>query len=129
MKQHRIFSLTVFSIILFFCSFVKAQASPCGAPTPGAPHVCISWTASTTAGVTYNVYRSTTTKGENYSTPLNAAPLTALFYYDTTDATGTTYYYTVAAVQGGALSAPSPEVSAQIPVPPGSPSSPQASVD
>jgi hypothetical protein len=61
---------------------------------------------------------------------LNFAPVTTLFFNDTTDAVGTTYYYTVIAIgTGGSLSAPSSEVSAQIPVPPSGPTAPAASID
>jgi hypothetical protein len=104
-------------------------ATPCPAPTPGSPHVCLTWTASTTAGVTYNVYRATVSKGENYATPLASVPVGQLFYYDASVAVGTQYFYTVTAATGGSLSAPTPEVSAQIPVPPGSPGSPAAVID
>jgi fibronectin type 3 domain-containing protein len=117
--------------VLLLC--VPAFASsPCGtSPAPGTPHVCLTWVASTTTTVTgYNIYRSTTTGGENYSTPLNAAPVTTPFYNDISDATGTIYFYTVVAIgSGGALSVPSSEVSAQIPVPPNSPTTPAASID
>jgi fibronectin type 3 domain-containing protein len=107
-----------------------AQTSPCGAPIPGSPHVCITWTASTTPGVTYNVYRASSAGGENYATPLNSSPLAVLFFHDVTVAIGSTYYYTAVAVgTGGVLSAPSPEVSAQVPVPPNSPTAPAASID
>jgi fibronectin type 3 domain-containing protein len=116
--------------VAFAASSALAQAaSPCPAPTPGAPHVCLTWTASTTAGVTYNVYRATVTKGENYSTPLASVPVGQLFYYDASVAVGTQYFYTITAALGGALSAPTSEVSAQIPVPPGSPGSPAANID
>lgn len=119
-------------LALLLLSIPAFAASPCGAnPTPGAPHVCLTWVASTTPTVTgYNVYRATTAGGENYSTPLNSAPVTALFFNDTTDATGTTYFYTIIAIgTGGALSAPSSEVSAQVPVPPSGPTAPAASID
>jgi hypothetical protein len=76
------------------------------------------------------VYRATTAGGENYLTPLNSAPVTTLFFNDTTDAVGTTYFYTVTAIgTGGATSAPSSEVSAQVPVPPNSPTTPAAAID
>jgi fibronectin type 3 domain-containing protein len=121
----------VFSLLILFASLAAvAQSSPCGAPTPGSPHVCLTWTASTTSGVTYNVYRSTTTGGENFATPLNSAPISNLFYYDTTVALGTTYFYKLVAVgTGGVLSTPTAEVSAQIPVPPNPPSTPAAAID
>ena len=109
-----------------------AQTTTCPGPTPGAPHVCLTWTDSTTTGATYNVYRATTAGGENYASPLNATPLIAgsTAYYDTTVATGTQYFYTVVAVgTGGGLSTPSNEVSAQVPVPPNPPTNAKASND
>ena len=106
------------------------KALPCPGPTPGAPHVCLFWTASTSTGVTYNVYRATTSGSENYASPLNAAAIAGTFYYDTTDAIGTTYYYTIAAVgTGGVLSTPTSEVSVQVPVPPNPATAPGASID
>jgi len=112
-------------------SIGKLKATACPSPTPGAPHVCLSWTASTSTGVAgYNVYRSTTSGGESYATPLNATVDTGTSYYDATTAIGSTYFYTVTAVgTGGVLSVPSGEVSAQIPVPPNPPSAPSASID
>lgn len=110
-----------------------AQASPCGPPTPGQPHVCLSWVASVPAPSTgYNVYRATTSGKENYGVPLNTAviPVGQNYFYDTTIVVGTTYYYTTCAVgTGGVLSVPTPEVSAQIPVPPNAPTGEAASID
>ena len=119
--------------ILFIVAIsARAQTTTCPGPTPGVPHVCLKWTLSTTTGVTYNIYRSTTSGGENYTTPLNATPLIAgtTAYYDTTVAIGTTYYYTACAVgSGGVLSTPTAEVSAQIPVPPNPPTAFSTAID
>jgi fibronectin type 3 domain-containing protein len=117
---------------LFLCVPVFAQTTTCPSPTPGSPHVCLKWTDSTTTGTTYNIYRATTSGGENYGSPLNATPLVAgtTAYYDSTVAVGTTYYYTAAAVgSGGVLSTPTAEVSAQIPVPPVAPTAFSAVID
>jgi hypothetical protein len=118
-------------LVLMLGVVAQAQASsPCGVvPTPGAPHVCFSWSASPTQGVAYNVYRATTSGGENYATPLNAVPLTTLYFYDTTVVDGTKYFYTVTAETGGAQSLPSPEASSIVPVPPSAPTSPAAIID
>lgn len=115
-------------IIYLFAGFlllatnkVYSQTTSCPGPTPGSPHVCLKWIQSTTSGVTYNIYRATTSGAENYATPLNTSPLLtgSTNFYDNTVAVGTTYFYTVVAVgTGGVLSTPSSEVSAQIPVPP-----------
>lgn len=119
-------------LFLFCSSLALAAQSPCGAPTPGAPHVCVSWTASVTPPPVsgYNVYRATTAGAENFATPLNATPVTTVFFYDTTVAIGTTYFYKMVAVgTGGVLSAPTAEVSASVPVPPDSPTTPAAAID
>jgi hypothetical protein len=114
----------LFSILVFTGSML-GQSSACPAPTPGSPHVCLTITASTSTGVTgYNVYKSSTTGGENYAIPLNSTPIspTTLSYYDTTCALGSTCFYTATAIgTGGVLSPPSPEASAQVPVPPAAP--------
>jgi len=122
--------LLLIMVVVMLSMTALGQALPCPAPTPGTPHVCLTWTASTTTGVTYNVYRSTTTGTQNFATPLNTSPITAVFFYDTTVAIGTTYFYKVVAVgTGGVLSTPTAEVSAQIPVPPSSPTTPAATID
>lgn len=132
MARFRQFLVILGALAVFSLSArVQAQASPCGAPTPGSPHVCLTWVASVTppAVTGYNVYRSTTTTF-NYGTPLNASPTTSTFFYDTTVALGTTYNYVVVAVgTGGVLSTPSQSVSAQIPVPPSAPGTPAAAID
>lgn len=119
-------------LLLLFAPAAIAQTTTCPSPTPGSPHVCLKWTDSTTTGATYNVYRSTTSGGENYATPLNSTPLVAgsTAFYDSTVVIGTTYYYTLAAVgSGGVLSAPTSEVSAQVPVPPNAPSALSVAID
>lgn len=120
--------------ILFAALPALAQSLPCPAPTPGSPHVCLTWVASVTppAVTGYNVYRGTTSGGENFAIPLNVALIspTQTFFYDTTVAIGTTYFYKAVAVgTGGVLSSPSAEVQAQIPVPPSSPTTPAAVID
>jgi hypothetical protein len=130
MRNHNPWRICLTLILLTLPAM--AQATPCGVtPTPGAPHVCLTWIASTTTGVTYNAYRASATGKENYATPLNATPIpaTQLFFYDTTVTVGTDNFYTVTAVFGGALSAPTPEVSVQVPLPPNSPTTLGASVD
>lgn len=129
--------LMVLGALAAFSLFARVHAqgaSPCGAPTPGSPHVCVTWVASVTppAITGYNLYRSTTAGAENFGTPLNTTliPATQTFFYDTTDVIGTQYFYKAVAVgTGGVLSQPSPEVSAQVPVPPNSPTTPSAAID
>jgi fibronectin type 3 domain-containing protein len=90
------------------------QAAPPPTPTgltatPGNGSVSLSWNASVGAA-TYNVYRSTTPGGEG-TTPLYSG-VTGTSGIDTAVTNGTTYYYTVAAVNGYGTSAQSTEVSA-----------------
>ena len=59
--------------------------------------VALSWVASTTSGVTYNVYRAATSGGYNYATPLNSAPISGTSFTDCTIALGQTYYYVIRA--------------------------------
>ena len=84
-----------------------------------AHSVTLTWTASTTTGVTgYNIYRGTTAGGENYTTPLNSALVTGTTYVDTTVSPLTTYYYTAEAYCPTCTpnsSVPSNEVSAAVP--------------
>jgi fibronectin type 3 domain-containing protein len=123
---------TLILFLLFSSLSAIAQTTTCPSPTPGSPHVCLKWTDSTTTGAAYNVYRATTSGGENYATPLNATPLVAgsTAYYDATVAVGSTYYYTLVAVgTGGVLSTPTAEVSAQVPVPPNAPSAFSVAID
>ena len=75
----------------------------------------LTWTPSRTGGVTYNVYR-TTTSGSYPSTPLASAG-SATTYVDSTVQGGQTYYYATTAVSGGSESARSNEVQAVIPGP------------
>ena len=82
--------------------------------TPVAHSSTLSWTASTSTVVGYNVYRSTTSG--SYGAPLNGSLVTGLTYTDTTVANGTTYYYVTTAVDGnGNESVVSNEVQAVIP--------------
>jgi fibronectin type 3 domain-containing protein len=93
--------------------------------TPGNAVVNLAWTAPTGA-VSYDVYRGTTSGGEG-TTPI-ATGVTTTTYADTTVTNGTTYYYTVTAINGNAAplanqSAASNEASAtpQVGTPPAAP--------
>lgn len=83
---------------------------------PVAPPVLkpnLSWSASITPGVTYNVYRSTV-KGGPYAV-LNASPITGLTYRDATAVSGTTYFYVATSVQGSQESVKSNEITVMVP--------------
>lgn len=84
-----------------------------------AHKVVLTWTASTTPSVTYNVYRAASSAGP-FTTPLNSSPITGTTYTDTTVQAGQIYYYvaTAVAISGGSQSADSgPPVPATIPSP------------
>lgn len=82
----------------------------------GAHSVVLSWAASPTLGVTYNVFRGTA-PGSEGTTPINTSPVTLLTYTDAGVAPGGSYYYTVEAVNSAGSSAPSNEAPASIPTP------------
>jgi hypothetical protein len=82
----------------------------------GTHSVVLTWSASPTAGVTYNLFRGTTPGGESTSA-MNSSPVTTLSYTDTNVTPGGNYYYTVEAVDSGGSSAPSNEATATIPNP------------
>ncbi|MGO8672197.1 MAG: beta strand repeat-containing protein, partial [Capsulimonadaceae bacterium] len=79
------------------------------AATAGNTQVALSWTGSTGA-TTYNVYRGTATDGE--STTAIATGITGVSYTNTGLTNGTSYFYKVAAVNGGGTSSQSTEASA-----------------
>ena len=65
-------------------------------PQNGTSHsISLNWTASTTSGVTYTVYRGTVAGGPY--TKL-ASGVAAVTYADTSGAGGTKYFYVVTAV-------------------------------
>jgi hypothetical protein len=82
----------------------------------GMHSVMLTWSASPTGGVTYNVFRGTTSGGEG-TTPINTSPITSLSYTDTNVTPGATYYYTVEAVDSAGSSSASNEASAHVPSP------------
>jgi len=73
----------------------------------GASNVTIGWTASTTPTVTYNVYRCSTSatacvQGQPSNFTRIATGVSGLAYTDSNVASGQTYYYALAAVDGSA---------------------------
>ena len=88
---------------------------------PGkTPSLTVSWTETTPNCATFNIYRATTPGGENYGQPLSSVVGTVSSYTDKSVLPGIFYYYTVTAVVV-VESAPSNEVSMQVPVPPSPP--------
>jgi fibronectin type 3 domain-containing protein len=86
-----------------------------GASQAASSHsVQLSWTASSTSGVSYDVFRATTSGGYG-STPLNPSPIAGTTFTDTTVLPGQTYFYVATAVDSGESSVDSNEVSVTIP--------------
>lgn len=83
----------------------KAPAAQASDMATAAASVTITWPAVTfSAGsiASYNVYRATSSGGQNYSSPLSTGIAAGTrSYTDSTVTAGTTYYYTIAAVDGG----------------------------
>jgi hypothetical protein len=99
----------------------NASGSPQAAALSGAGthDVILSWSDSTTSGISgYNVYRGTASGGQS-STPLNSMPVNGITFVDTGVTAGARYYYVVTAVASsdGAESAKSNETSATVPTP------------
>ena len=94
------------------------------ANTPGQHKVTLKWTASPTAGVTYNLYKGSAAGVCNGTPTPYATGITGTTYTDTTGLSdGATIFYNVSAVGiGGAESACDGEVQVQIPVLPQPPS-------
>lgn len=76
--------------------------------------VTLSWEASSTTGVSYNVYRAMVSGGPYGK--LNSAPIWATTYIDTAVRPTKTYYYVTTAVNtGGVESAYSNQAYAKVP--------------
>ncbi|MGC2196748.1 MAG: choice-of-anchor D domain-containing protein, partial [Terriglobales bacterium] len=92
-------------------------ASLAGTGTPAPQHsVSLSWAASTSTVVGYNVYRGTQTGGPYVA--LNGTPDASTTYTDSSVQAGQTYYYVVTAVDGaGAESVYSNQAQAVVPTP------------
>jgi hypothetical protein len=97
----------------------NVSGSPASVAVSGAGihSVSLSWTASTSSGVTgYNVFRGTTSGGPY--TQLNGSPVGTTSYTDSAVQAGQTYYYVTTAVNGsGTQSGYSTLASAIVPSP------------
>ena len=99
----------------FYSQVVTGVLTSCPV-TSGLHTVSLSWAASTTSGVTYNVYRATTSGGYNYNAPLNSAPISGTSFSDCTVTLGQVYYYVIRSVDGsGNQSANSTESTVSVP--------------
>jgi fibronectin type 3 domain-containing protein len=81
--------------------------------SPPAHKVKLTWTASTTPGVKYNVYRVTESTGKNEK--LNPDPIAELTLTDDHPVNGEKYTYFVTAIAGSAESGYSSPAKATIP--------------
>ena len=79
-----------------------------------AHSVKLTWTASTTPDVTYNIYRRNESNGKYEQ--LNTAPITGLTFTDPHPANGVAYTYFATAVAGATESARSNPAPATIPL-------------
>ncbi|MDB4982750.1 MAG: bamB 2 [Myxococcales bacterium] len=87
-------------------------ASGLGANSGAAGALALAWSASTTAGVTYSVFRGLASGFTPNAASQIAAGLAGLSYTDAGLAGSTTYFYVVEAVDAAGASAPSNEASA-----------------
>jgi hypothetical protein len=94
-------------------SILAALACGPGQPPPAQHNVVLTWTASTSTGITaYNVYRSVTS-GSGYAKI--GSTTSVLNYTDSTVMSGLTYYYVVTALAGTSESTWSNQASVSIP--------------
>ncbi|MGB6942150.1 MAG: Ig-like domain repeat protein [Bryobacteraceae bacterium] len=91
---------------------VPAAPSNLAAAAAGSSEINLTWTASATAGVTYNVYESTASGFTPSATNRIASGVTATAYAAAGLNSSTTYYYRVTAVNAGGESAASNQASA-----------------
>ena len=125
--------MKLWRFLLCFALFTLFKTLPAAAQCthpPGQHCVDLSWTASTTPGVTYNIYRSTSANACVTGTKLNTVPITTPTYVDQLlpASNGVTYNYGVDAEKGGDHSTCTPDVQVQIPTPPQPPTNPAAVV-
>jgi hypothetical protein len=98
----RFISVLAFAFIMLLPAPAKRSAQ--AATTTHS--VTLTWTASTTTGATYNVYKIVGPCGAMTGfAVLNTVPITALVYTDSGVTAGVTYCYTVTAVTSGGQSA------------------------
>ena len=95
-------------------AFSNVQQRDASAPAGRQHRVNLSWKASTSAVVGYNVYR----RGASGVVKLNSEPVTGTTYVDRTVQLGQTYFYVIKAVNAkGGESTASNEIRADIPSP------------
>jgi hypothetical protein len=101
----KIVNRTILAELFFFALFAT--------PALAQHTVALSWTASSTSGVTYNVYRQQACSGN--VAQINSIAVTATVYTDSAVAPGETYCYQVTALLSGVESTASSPTPATIP--------------
>ena len=88
-------------VALLLCGKASAQQKATQPESITVTHaVILQWTASVSTNVVgYNVYRGAASGGPY--TKLAVSPVNALFYVDTTIASGQKYYYVATAIDSG----------------------------
>jgi endoglucanase Acf2 len=94
---------------------VPAAPASLGATAVSSSQINLSWAASATAGVTYSVFRSTTSGFAPAAGNQIASGITVTNFSNTGLTASTTYFYKVEAVNSAGASAPSPQASATTP--------------
>lgn len=89
MKRFRIPFLLIGLCLLVVLGLPKVHAQ-------SQHNIALTWSASATSGVNYNIYRGMATGGPY--TKITATPVTGLTYADTTGTGGTKYFYVETAV-------------------------------
>jgi hypothetical protein len=84
----------VFSLLFIFVLLAMAN-------TPGTHVVTLTWTASTTTGATYNIYRGTVSGVCTGIVTPYATGIVGTTYVDTTPIVGTSYYNVSAVTTAG----------------------------
>ncbi len=92
------------------CPVMPAPAETLTATQTVAKQVNLNWTASPTTGVVYTVFRSQEAGFASTAANELASGITGTSFTDTTANPATTYYYAVAALNDGGLSATTNEV-------------------
>jgi hypothetical protein len=88
------------------------QPSNLAATATSSSQINLTWSASPTSGVTYDVFRSTTTGFTPSSSNQVASGVTSTSFSDSGLACNTAYFYLVEAANSGGMSSPSNQASA-----------------
>lgn len=90
---------------------IGAPSGLTATPRTDALSITLTWSASTSVGATFDIYRGTVAGGES-ATPIGTSSTTSYTDNDSSLTVNTTYYYDVTAVVNGAQSGASNEASA-----------------